>query len=128
MLTRATHLGRARLLVDTPGSSRTDKRGRAELARLRDRIGRDARVHWVASATTRENDLREELRRFDALRPDTLILTKTDEATSLAHVANLILDPATPPLSWIGVGAHVPRDLVLPDPERLSHQMLGDSL
>lgn len=126
--TRGTRMGRARLLVDTAGSSRSDRSGRAELLRLRERAGRRVTVHWVASATTREEDLRDELRRFDALRPDTMILTKADEATTLAPLARLILDPATPPLCWLGTGVHVPEGLAVPDPRRLSRRMLGGSL
>lgn len=125
VLTRATRLGRARLLIDTPGSSRRDRDGRAELLRLREKVGQRITVHWVAAATTRIEDLRAELRRFDPLRPDSMILTKADEATSLGHLADLVLDPTTPPLRWLGTGTHIPRDLALPDPTRLSFRMLA---
>ena len=63
--------------------------------------------------------------RFDALCPDTLILTKADEATSLAPLAHMLLDPSAPPLSWLGTGARVPGGLTVPDPARLARRMLG---
>lgn len=124
-LERAARLGRPRLLIDTPGCSRSDRHRRVDLARLRDGMGSEVVVHWVASATTRADELREELRRFDALRPDSLILTKADEATSLAPLAHVLLDPATPPLSWIGTGARPADGLAVPDPARLARRMLG---
>lgn len=69
--------------------------------------------------------MRAELRRFAPTRPDTLILTHADETESLTSIANLLLDDATPPLSWLGIGRRVPEDLALPEPRVLARQMLG---
>lgn len=114
-----------RILIDTCGQARHDPAGLMELARLRSACGNRARVHLVLDATTKEEDLRAELRRFAPTRPDTLILTHADETESLTSIANLLLDDATPPLSWLGVGRRVPEDLTLPEPRVLARQMLG---
>jgi len=114
-----------RILIDTCGQARHDPAGLMELARLRAACGNRARVHLVLDATTKEEDLRAELRRFAPTRPDTLILTHADETESLTSIANLLLDDATPPLSWLGIGRRVPEDLALPEPRVLARQMLG---
>jgi flagellar biosynthesis protein FlhF len=121
-------LGRSRarrVLVDTTGEGRCDAAGLGALARLRTALGSQAGVHLVVSATTRAEEVREELRRFAPLAPDALVLTRMDDATRLGEVANLLLDRDAPPLAWLGTGRRVPEDLVLPDPERLARQLLG---
>lgn len=121
-------LGRSRarrVLVDTAGEGRCDAAGLGALGRLRAALGPRAGVHLVVSATTRAEDVRDELRRFAPLAPDALVITRIDDATRLGDVANLLLDRETPPLAWLGTGRRVPEDLVLPDPERLARQLLG---
>ena len=120
----ADRLARCRLLIDTAGRSRRDGEALAELSRLREALGRRARVHLVLAAPTREADLRAELERYRCLRPDTLILTKLDETGAPAELLNLLLDEDTPPLSWVTAGQRVPEDLDLPDPEELAGWLL----
>jgi flagellar biosynthesis GTPase FlhF len=79
----------------------------------------------VVSATTQEEGLRDELRRFEPLAPDTLIATHTDDSERLAPLGNLLLDERTPPLAWLGVGRRVPDDLALPEPGALAERLLG---
>jgi flagellar biosynthesis protein FlhF len=114
-----------RVLVDTSGAGRGDAASPIELARLREALGRRARVHLVVSATTKEEDLRGELRRFAPLAPDALIVAKCDDTESLASVGNLLLDERTPPLAWLGTGRGVPDDLAVPDPHALAARLLG---
>lgn len=122
---RVQKLRARRILIDTCGRDRGDAAGLAELVRLRTACGERARVHLVLAATTKEEDLRAELRRFSVLAPDALVVTRTDDTENLASVANLLLDDDTPPLSWLGVGRRVPEDLALPDPRVLAQRMLG---
>jgi len=114
-----------RVFVDTAGRGRSDPRGVAELVRVRSELGPCARVHHVVSATTKEADLRNEVRRFSALRPDSLIVTKVDESDHLGDLVNLLLDEESPPLLWMGTGQRVPEDLALPEPEHLADAVLG---
>ena len=120
----ANRLARSRLLIDTAGRSRRDGEALGELLRLREALGRRARVHLVLAAPTREADLRAELERYRSLRPDTLIVTKLDETGSPVELLNLLLDEGTPPLSWVAAGQRVPEDLDLPDPEELASWLL----
>jgi flagellar biosynthesis protein FlhF len=121
-------LGRSRarrVLVDTAGEGRADAAGLAALGRLRAVLGPRASIHLVVSATTRTEEVREELRRFAPLAPDALVLTRMDDATRLGEVANLLLDGEAPPLAWLGTGRRVPEDLALPEPHALARQLLG---
>ena len=125
LVKRIERLGGRRILVDTDGCSRSDTAGLALLQRARAALGERARVHLVVSATTQEEDLRDELRRFEPLAPDALIATHTDDTERLAPLGNLLLDERTPPLAWLGVGRRVPDDLALPEPGALAERLLG---
>lgn len=122
---RVERLGRCRVLIDTAGRSRGDSSAIPDLVRCRAALGPRARVHLVMAAITHDTTLRAELERFAPLEPDALIMTKLDEGESLAHVANLLLDERTPPLTWLGTGQRVPDDLEVPDPSQLAVRMLG---
>jgi flagellar biosynthesis protein FlhF len=124
-LARIDALAARRVLVDTSGSGRADPVAQAELVRLRAALGKRARVHLVVSATTKEEDVRAELRRFASLAPDALIVAKSDDTESLASLGNLLLDASTPPLIWLGTGRRVPEDLAVPEPRALAARMLG---
>lgn len=114
-----------RALVDTAGRPRGDDQALAELVGARRLLGQRARIHLVVSATTKDEDLREELRRYRVVEPDSLVVTKLDESASLGSVANLLLDDAVPPVSWITDGQRVPEDLAIPDPEAFAGRILG---
>ncbi len=124
-LARIDALRTRRVLVDTSGAGRTDPVAHAELVRLRGVLGRRARVYLVVSATTKEEDLRAELRRFAPLAPDALIVAKCDDTEGLVSIGNLVLDERTPPLAWLGTGRRVPEDLVVPEPRALAVRLLG---
>lgn len=116
---------RHRLLVDTPGANGSDREALGELWSAREALGPRTDVRVVLAATTKDDDLARELDRFRGIEPGGLVATKVDESRSLGNLVNLLLDPATPPLAWIGDGPHVPDDLRLPDPQTLAAQVLG---
>ena len=116
---------RRRVLVDTAGRSRTDRAAVEELCRYREALGQRLKVHLVLSATTKEEDLRAELRRFACLQPEALVVTRLDESARLGNVANLLLDDQAPPLAWFADGQRVPEDLAVPDPAEFAASVLG---
>lgn len=120
-----SRLGGQRVLVDTAGRSRADQAAIPQLKRLRDALGEKARVCLVLPATTKESELRADLGRYRTLEPDSMVLTKVDESCDLGNVANLLLDGACPPLSWITSGQRVPADLEVADPTQLAGRILG---
>ena len=115
----------SRVLVDTAGRGPTDRDAVSELLACRGALGRDARVHLVVSATTKEEDLRRDLRRYAPLRADGLVVAKVDESERLGNVVNLLLDDDAPPLAWLADGQRVPDDLRVPDPWDLAGRVLG---
>jgi flagellar biosynthesis protein FlhF len=117
--------GRRHLLVDTAGRGPNDPGSIAELARFREALGPGVRVQLVLSATTKEQDLVDQLARHRPLRPDGLVVTHLDESRDLGNVANLLLAPDSPPLTWLAAGQAVPTDLEVPDPDRLSARILA---
>lgn len=122
---RAKRFKRRSLFVDTAGRSPTDPTVIPELRALRDALGDGTRVQLVVSATTKQSDLRAQIAYFSPLEPDGLIVTKTDESGDLINVVNLLLDDASPPLTWLGTGQRVPEDLLVPDPKELAEAVLG---
>ena len=116
-----------RVLIDTAGRSRGDRSALGEIVKLRELLGDRALVHLVLSAETKEADLREQIRRFAPLHPDSVIVTKTDESDDLSEITNVLLDDTTPPLVWLGTGQRVPEDLRLPDPGELAAQLLENA-
>ena len=99
---RKSRSERCRFLVDTAGRGREAEESIAELARLREAFGKRARFHLVLSATTKDADLHGEIKRYEALKPDSLIVTKLDESENLGNIANVLLDAGGPPLPPTG--------------------------
>jgi len=117
--------GRRHLLVDTAGHGPANRAWIGELERHREALGDGVHVQLVLSATTKEQDLMEQLERHRALRPDGLVVTHLDESGDLGNVANFLLEPETPPLVWIADGQCVPTDLRRADPDVLAARILG---
>ncbi|MCH7866279.1 MAG: flagellar biosynthesis protein FlhF [Myxococcales bacterium] len=119
--------GNRRILIDSAGRGRSDRAAMGELLEIRRTLGSQAMVHLVLSAETKEADLREQVRRYAPLHPDSIIVTRMDESDHWADVANVLLDETTPPLMWLGTGQRVPEDLMLPDSRDLAEQLLEEA-
>ncbi len=119
--------GRRAVLVDTAGQSPGHDDLLTRLAALREKLGARVSIEQVIEATTGREVQRAQLDRFGALSPDRLIVTKTDECTSVVGLANLVLDPDAPPICWMGTGQCVPDDLEVVDPVRLGCSLLGEA-
>lgn len=124
---RVERWGDRRILIDSAGRGRSDRGAMGELLEMRQILGERAAVHLVISAETKEADLREQVRRYAPLRPDSVIVTKMDESDHWSDLANVLLDETTPPLLWFGTGQRVPEDLTLPDPKEFAEQLLEDA-
>ena len=123
-LAQRVEAGERRILIDSAGRGRHDLQAMGDLIELRERLGESAAVHLVLSAETKEADLRDQIRRYAALRPDDTIVTKVDESEDLTSVANVLLDDATPPLLWLGTGQRVPEDLEVPEAHVIASRLL----
>jgi flagellar biosynthesis protein FlhF len=118
-------LRRGPVLVDTAGWDASSAAPLVDLDPLRRALGAQADVQLVVSATTREADLERQLRSSAALEPSSLIVTRVDETRDLSNIVNVLLQPGTPRLAWLGCGQGVPDDLALPDAHELAATLLG---
>jgi len=114
----ARHRDKELILIDTAGRSPKDSLCIRELAAFL-RPDHTIDKHLVLSATTRESELFETIRRFSILGIDHTIITKTDECSALGVMLDLQMVDRSDiiPFSWITNGQRVPEDLLTATPE-----------
>jgi flagellar biosynthesis protein FlhF len=112
------------LLVDTAGRSPQDEISR-DMLRVLEQCERDVRTHLVIAADTPVATARRVLDRFEDARPSRLVITKLDEAESLAPIVGLLRDRSIP-ISYLGTGQSVPEDLERATPPSLAAWVAGD--
>jgi flagellar biosynthesis protein FlhF len=96
------------LLLDTAGRSPSDSASRDMLRVL---VGRsDVRTHLVLAASTPCDLARRIFDRFEDARPSRVVLTKLDEAESLAALLPVLRERQLP-ISYLATGQNVPEDL-----------------
>jgi flagellar biosynthesis protein FlhF len=111
------------LLIDTPGRSPGDDVSR-EMFRL---VGRQpgVRTHLVLPANLPPGHVRRTLDRFHEARPSRIVITKLDEADSLAPLVGVLREAALP-ISFVGTGQRVPEDLHRATPPAIAAWVLGE--
>ena len=111
------------VLIDTPGRSPGDDVSR-EMFRV---VGRqpDIRTHLVLPASMPPAHVRRTLERFHEARPSRVVITKLDEADSLAPLVG-VLREAGLPISFLGTGQRVPEDLQRATPPAIAAWVLGE--
>lgn len=114
----------APILVDTAGRSASGDDTRDMLDVIAGRPG--TRVHLVAEAGTSPAVMEKLLARFAPAAPSRLLLTKVDEAGSLAPLLSLLRERQLP-LSYLGTGQQVPEDLEVATPRALAARITGDA-
>jgi flagellar biosynthesis protein FlhF len=122
--TLATAGRRRPLLVDTAGRSPQDEISR-DMLRVLERCRRDVRTHLVLAADTPVATARRVFDRFEDAHPSRLVITKLDEAESLAPIVGLLRDRCIP-ISYLGTGQNVPEDLERATPPSLAAWVAGD--
>lgn len=114
------------ILIDTAGCSPHDSLCIKDLATfLRADLAIDK--HLVLSATTRDSELFETIRRFNILGIDNTIITKTDECLTLGVMLDIQSHDRnhTIPFSWVTNGQRVPEDLLTASPELVAGLILS---
>ena len=96
------------VLVDTAGMSQRDRALAGQLNWLR--AAREVRTLLVLPANTHFADLDEVVRRFQAARPEGVVLTKLDETGRLGSALSVVADHQLP-LTWTTDGQRIPQDL-----------------
>lgn len=111
------------ILVDTAGRSHKD---RAQMEELRHIHSRDISLetHLVLSATAKEKDTIDIVRRYKDMQIDRLLFTKLDETSTYGSIFNAAVTSGKP-LSYFTTGQRVPDDIEAAVPERIVDLILG---
>jgi len=112
------------ILIDTAGRSPRSSLDIQELASFfRPQLGIEH--HLLLSATTRERELEETIRRFSVLPISNFIFTKIDECDQLGVLLNIHYKNDTP-ISFLTNGQRVPEDLLMPSPADIADLIMND--
>jgi flagellar biosynthesis protein FlhF len=111
-------------LVDTAGRSPNDRGLRDLYDALAGRPG--VRTHLVLPATTAPRDAARLFERYEAARPDRVVISKVDEAESIAPLVRVVRERGVA-VSFLGTGQRVPDDLADATATALAGTMLGDT-
>ncbi|MGD9949512.1 MAG: flagellar biosynthesis protein FlhF [Desulfobulbus sp.] len=112
------------VLIDTAGRSPRSGMDIQELATLlKPRFGIENNL--MLSATTREREIEETIRRFSLLPINNFIFSKIDECDQLGVLLNIHYKNDTP-ISFLTNGQRVPEDLLIPTPQDIAELIIND--
>lgn len=116
------HQNRDLILIDTAGRSQHNDFQMQELA---DFFSANPQIekHLVISSTTKLADAKEIIKRFAAVAPEKIIITKIDETGGLGMVINLLRDEKLA-LSYVTTGQSVPDDIEIASADVLTNIFL----
>jgi flagellar biosynthesis protein FlhF len=87
---------------------------------------RDVRTHLVLAANTPRDLANRVFDRFADARPSRVVITKLDEAESLAALVPVLRERSLP-ISYVGIGQNVPDDLARATPAVIASWVAGDA-
>lgn len=112
------------VLIDTAGRSPRNGIDLQELAGfLRPELGIENNL--LLSATTRERELEEIIKRFSILPISNFIFSKIDECDQLGILLNIHYKHDTP-ISFLTNGQRVPEDFIMPSPAAIADLIIND--
>lgn len=112
------------VLIDTAGRSPKNTIDIQELAGFL-RPDLDIENNLLLSATTRERELEDTIKRFSILPINTFIFSKIDECDQLGVLLNIHYKNDTP-ISFLTNGQRVPEDLIMPSPAAIADLIMTD--
>lgn len=120
-----SHSDKDLILIDTAGRSPKDEDRLEELKAL---LQADSAIetHLCLSATTKDRELNETVRRFSVLPLSRLLFTKIDESESLGCIINTHMRSKLP-LSYMTNGQMVPEDIVVASPRKLANLVMREN-
>ena len=122
---RTSMADRDLILIDTAGRCQKDMLKMNELNAFRSYADPDE-VHLVLSAVTGERVMKNVLDRFEGIEPDSIILTKVDEAVTCGSLLSIIAR-LRKAVSYITTGQDVPSDIELARPEKMAELIIGNT-
>ena len=110
------------ILIDTAGRSQYSE---AQMHELQEFLKINPRIekHLAISASVKLNDAKEIVKKFSAVEPEKIIITKIDETGNFGTVINL-LRYENLPLSYLTTGQSVPDDISVGTADALADLMI----
>lgn len=110
------------LLIDTAGRSQKNIMQVGELKALLEAL--NCETHLALSASLKEEDMIESIRRFSAACVDRVIFTKLDETGSYGTLLNVV-ERSGIPISYVTSGQKVPEDIGTAEGRHLADLIMG---
>lgn len=114
------------VLVDTAGRGQRDRMHMEELSQIY-KSGIPVETHLVISATAKEKDTMDIIRRYKDVKVDRLLFTKLDETTTYGGIFNALIASGKP-VSYLTTGQSVPEDIEAATSERVAELILGNGI
>lgn len=111
------------VLIDTAGRCQRNSEHMDDLKTMLDAINADE-THLVLSATTKDSDLSDVVKRYRILNVNRLIFTKLDETLKLGNIFNIVKESGIP-VSYFTFGQSVPDDIELAQAPRFVQRLWG---
>jgi flagellar biosynthesis protein FlhF len=109
------------VFVDTAGRSQRNQEHMEDLRKFLD-VLRPDEVHLVLSASTKDSDLLDTIRRYKNMSVNRLLFTKIDETVRLGNVLNVVSESGIP-VSYFTMGQSVPDDIELAQAGKFVQQL-----
>lgn len=113
------------ILVDTAGRNHKNDRQMNELKELIESVN-NKEIHLVINAATDFETIRGVLDRYGFIKDLKIIFSKIDEANSLGNILNIKFYYDNK-ISYLTTGQNVPDDIEIPNMEKLSKRLIGES-
>ncbi len=110
------------IFIDTAGRSHKDKEKLEEMRNFLDNKI-PVEIYLCLSATTKDRELGEILRRFSIFNLSKVVFTKTDESESFGNIVNLLMKDNLQ-IAYFTTGQRVPEDIEIATSARLADLVL----
>lgn len=111
------------IFIDTAGRSQRDHKQISFLKEFFPNYEDTLQVHLLMSATTKDSDIADIVKKFGSLPIERHIFTKLDECSSFGSLLNVAARYKVP-YSYFTTGQRVPEDVELATPERVADLIL----
>ncbi|HIJ80664.1 MAG TPA: flagellar biosynthesis protein FlhF [Desulfuromonadales bacterium] len=112
------------IVIDTAGRSHKDKEKLNEMKSFLEQKT-PIEIYLCLSATTKDRELEEILKRFSIFRIGNVIFTKLDESESCGNMVNLLMNDELP-IAYFTTGQRVPEDIEVATPARLADMIVRE--
>lgn len=121
----AAHADKKLIFIDTAGRSPRDQKRIQEMKAFLN-VNPAIETHLCLSATTRDKDLIQTVKRFSELPVSRMLFTKLDESMSFGCIVNTHLQTKMP-LSYFTTGQRVPEDIEAATPQRVAELVVREN-